>query len=211
MFKLYGQSLQTEQSSILSVDQNGFALAFFFDKLEIDTEWLINNKDTLDTVFTDSMVASLYSVTIKNPKNVCENTNMVNILEELLNTIATSKFLTGKNVSELTLELNGIYTEVNMSCLKSVNAPITVSCTRFSLEFLTSIPSFIKIRANIDECLSIELFNAFPKNVVHISYNKGNLHANMTIPDHVESVHIELGGWGPDETLTLSQNCKTLY
>ncbi|ELQ75481.1 putative LRR containing protein, partial [Trachipleistophora hominis] len=63
---------------------------------------------------------------------------------------------------------------------------------------------------NIDECLSIKSFNAFPKNVVHISYRKSKVDHNMKIPNHIESVNIKFSGWGPNETLTLSKNCKSL-
>ncbi|ELQ73798.1 putative LRR containing protein [Trachipleistophora hominis] len=208
--KLYGQSQQMNQSNFLIANQDGFALAFFCDKLELCSKWLINNKDKLDTVFSDNMISSPYSVIIKDPVSVDEHANIADTPEKLLNIISTSKFLTGKNVRELTLELSNIHAKVNMLCLKSVNASITVSCMRFSFEFLTSIPSFIKIRIDISNQFNIESLSAIPKNVVHISCEKIRLEHNMEIPDHVESVHIKFSSCDPDKTLVLSKNCNSV-
>ncbi|ELQ76873.1 putative LRR containing protein [Trachipleistophora hominis] len=206
--KLCSRSLLCQHQA-LCANHDAFALLFFFDKLEIYYEWFINNKNLLDTVFKCNMIDSSYAVSIYGSMEKYDSISDANVCKEILDLIQTSEFLQGTVVSELTLEFDSIHENVEIACLASIRASITAQCTECSLDFIQSIPEYIKITVSMDNLFSTPPFN-ISHNVTNMSFNNCNFDYSLRIPNNVESVYISDCTFNTNETLTLSERCKNV-
>ncbi|ELA46425.1 hypothetical protein VCUG_02103 [Vavraia culicis subsp. floridensis] len=154
--EIYGKS-KVRCYHYRTIDSHKFTLAFLFDTLYTGYKWLLNNKEILDSEFNVSSSDSPYTVSIYGLKSHGDFEN--DTLKRTLEAVTTSKFLTGTNVDSLTLEFNSIHTNVDLSCLNNIKAPVTVVCIRCSLTFIQSIPERLKVAVLITENIPDDAFN----------------------------------------------------
>ncbi|ELA47901.1 hypothetical protein VCUG_00621 [Vavraia culicis subsp. floridensis] len=197
--KFYGYHYRT-------VNSHKFTLAFLFYKLDMNYKWLLNNKEILDSEFNVSNSDSPYTVSIYGLKSHGDLENET--LKRTLEAVTTSKFLTGTNVDSLTLEFNSIHTNVDLSCLNNIKAPITVVCNRCSLNFIQSIPEHVKVAVYTEENIPNDAFNNIFKNVVKFEFLSLEIRENIVFPDHVESIEIDNCNVNKDVTLMINGKCE---
>ncbi|ELQ74037.1 putative LRR containing protein [Trachipleistophora hominis] len=209
MIELSGQSL-SNSNYILNMNHDGFALAFLFDKVEIEYGWLVDNEDALDTIFNNNRISSPYTVIINDGRKIFDNFKEMGTLKRILNIISTSKFLTGESVNRLILKFENFHANIDMSCLTNMNASVTASCAHCSLEFIKSLSECAKIEADIDKYLIIKYLDGNPRNLTRISCDRIECDNDVKIPDSVEIVDVKTCILASNKTLTLGKNCKSV-
>ncbi|ELQ74825.1 putative LRR containing protein [Trachipleistophora hominis] len=201
---------ENNQFYVYNIYPNHFTLEFLFDKLDIEFEWLQNNMNILDEKFDKSVCGSPYSVFIYRKSSTYEPREAIDKLMQDLKMVIASKFITGNNISELTLEFKGIYTGVDLSCLNKIKASIRADCKYCTLDFIRSIPENIKIEMRIAENMSADALNNIPKNVVKISFTSVNFTENMIFPEHIENIIVSKCDSNPNVILTINKMCRNV-
>ncbi|ELA46577.1 hypothetical protein VCUG_01955 [Vavraia culicis subsp. floridensis] len=203
--EIYGKS-KVRGYYYRTIDSHKFTLAFLFDKLNIYYKMLLNNKEILDGEFNDINSDSSYTVSIYDLKSSFDHKNET--LMRTLEAVTTSKFLTGTNVDSLTLKFHGIRTNVDLSCLNNIKAPVTVISKYCSDDLIQSIPEHVKVAIFITENILDDAFNNIVKNVVKFEFLSLEIRENIVFPDHIESIEIFSCNAHKDVTLMINEKCE---
>ncbi|ELQ75194.1 putative LRR containing protein [Trachipleistophora hominis] len=193
-----------------NIDPGNFSLAFFFDRLVITYQWLEKNQTILDTKFKESLGDSHYSVYIHNFSLENRDANIVDITMNNLKIVTTSKFLTSENIDELTLEFTNLSNRMDLSCLSKIKASIFVICDFCSLDFIRSIPEYIKVSMRVIDDQPVHILNNIPENVVEITFRSVNFHESIVFPSHIRRITLHWCNVDPYACFTINEECQNI-